>query len=81
VNTGVIGAALRSRTVIWRTTMTTGFPMLDLGLVVAVFAGIFYWMYSLSSRSHAERMEQLRAKKQAHQPWDPNISEGRRNRH
>ena len=60
--------------------MTTGFPMLDAGLVVAVFAGIFYWMYSLSSRSHAERLEQRRAKVQSRQPWDPNITEGRRNR-
>ena len=60
--------------------MTTGFPMLDVGLVVAVFAGIFYWMYSLSSRSRAERLEQRRAKVQPRQPWDPNITEGRRNR-
>lgn len=60
--------------------MTTGLPMLDLGLVVAVFAGLFYWMYSLSSRSHAERVEKRMAKKIAHQPWDPNTTEGRRNR-
>jgi hypothetical protein len=79
-DTLVISAALRSCIVLWRGTMTTGFPMLDLGLVVAVFAGVFYWMYSLSSRSHAERLEKLRAKKQAHQPWDPNTTEGRRNR-
>jgi len=50
--------------------MTTGIPFLDLGLVVAVFVGIFYWMYSLSSRSHAERIEQRRAKSQSHQPWE-----------
>ena len=60
--------------------MTTGIPMLDLGLVVAVFAGIFYWMYSLSSRSHADRVEKRLVKKLSHQPWDPNVSEGRRNR-
>lgn len=60
--------------------MTTGFPMLDLGLVVAMFAGIFYWMYTMSSRSQAERVEQRRAKVQSHQAWDPNTYEGRRNR-
>jgi hypothetical protein len=60
--------------------MTTGFPLLDLALVAAVFAGIFYWMYSLSSRSHAERLEKLRTRKQSNQQWDPNIYEGRRNR-
>ena len=60
--------------------MTTGFPMLDVGLVVALFAGIFYWMYSLTSRSHAKRKEQLQAKKHSRQQWDPNIYEGRRNR-
>jgi hypothetical protein len=63
-----------------RTTMTTGFPMLDVGLVATVFIWLFYWMYSLSSRSHAERIEQRRNKSQAKQPWDPNVSEGRRNR-
>ena len=51
--------------------MTTGFPMLDVVLVVAIFVWIFYWMYSLSSRSHAETMEQRRAKAQSRQPWDP----------
>jgi Na+/melibiose symporter-like transporter len=60
--------------------MTTGFPMLDVALVAAVFAGIFYWMYSLSSRSHAQRLEQLRTRKQSKQAWDPNTYEGRRNR-
>jgi hypothetical protein len=60
--------------------MTTGFPMLDLGLVLAVFAGVFYWMYALSSRSHAERLEKLRSRKQLRQAWDPNTYEGRRNR-
>jgi hypothetical protein len=54
--------------------------MLDLSLVVAVFIGIFYWMYSLSSRSHAERIEQRRSKAQSRQAWDPNTYEGRRNR-
>ena len=60
--------------------MTTGLHFLDIGLVVAVFAGIFYWMYALSSRSHAKRREQRLAKTHSHQQWDPNTYEGRRNR-
>lgn len=59
--------------------MSTGYPMLDVGLVAAVFAWLFYWMYSLSSRSHAKRVAQRLTKKQAQQPWDPNTYEGRRN--
>jgi hypothetical protein len=53
--------------------MTTGFPMLDVALVAAAFGGIFYWMYSLSSRSHAERLELRRAKARSHQPWDAHM--------
>lgn len=60
--------------------MTTGLPILDAGLAIAVFAGIFYWMYCLTSRSQAKRKDQLRARKHTHQPWDPNTTEGRRNR-
>ncbi len=61
--------------------MTTGIPMLDIGLVAAVFAWLLYWMYSLTSRSHAKRVEQRHAKVHARQAWDPNTYEGRRNRH
>lgn len=35
--------------------MSTGLHYLDLGIGVAVFLGIFWWMYVLTSRSHAER--------------------------
>jgi hypothetical protein len=38
--------------------------MLDAGLATIVFAGVFYWMYALTSRSHAQRLEQRRAKAQ-----------------
>ena len=44
--------------------MTTGFSVLDAVLAAVVFAGIFYWMYALTSRSHAQRLEQRRAKAQ-----------------
>lgn len=60
--------------------MTTGFAPLDLALVAAVFIWLFYWMYSMSSRSHAQRAEQRLVRKLSQQPWDPNVTEGRRNR-
>lgn len=60
--------------------MTTGMHLLDLGLVAAVFVGIFFWMYALTSRSHAKRKEQRLAKTHPRQQWDPNTYEGRRNR-
>lgn len=60
--------------------MSTGLHYLDLGIGIAVFAGIFWWMYSLSSRSHAQRRQELSAKKIAHQPWDNDKAGGRGNR-
>ena len=45
------------------TEMSTGLHYLDLGIGVAVFVGIFWWMYALTSRSHAKRKQELREKK------------------
>lgn len=50
--------------------MTTGLHYLDVGLVVAVFAGIFWWMISLSFRSSAQRKRELAIRKVVQQPWD-----------
>jgi len=44
--------------------MITGFSMLNAGLATVVFAGTFYWMYALTSRSRAQRLERRRAKAQ-----------------
>ena len=44
--------------------MMTGFSLLNAGLATVVFAGTFYWMYALTSRSHAQRAERRRAKVQ-----------------
>ena len=60
--------------------ISTGMHYLDLGLGVAVFAGIFWWMYVLTSRSHAQRKLELRSKRVAHQPWDEDGGRGRGNR-
>jgi hypothetical protein len=60
--------------------MSTGIHSLDVGLVVAVFGWIFWWMYSLSSRSHALRKQERLLKKSARQPWDDDKAGGRGNR-
>ena len=60
--------------------MSTGLQYLDLGLVAAAFAGIFWWMYSLSTKSHAQRKLESSSRKIAHQPWDDDKAGGRGNR-
>jgi len=60
--------------------MSTGLHYLDLGLLVAAFAGIFWWMYALSTKSHAQRKLELSSRKIAHQPWDDDKAGGRGNR-
>ena len=60
--------------------MTTGLHYLDVGLVIAVFAGIFWWMYSLCSKSSARRKLELSTKRIARQPWDDDKVGGRGNR-
>jgi hypothetical protein len=60
--------------------MSTGIHYLDIGLVVAVFGGIFWWMYSMSSRSHALRKQERFLRKSARQPWDDDKAGGRGNR-
>lgn len=60
--------------------MTTGLHYLDLAIAFAVFIGIFWWMYSLSSKSHAQRKLELSARKISRQPWGDDKSGGRGNR-
>ena len=60
--------------------MSTGLHYLDVGLVAAVFFAIFWWMYSLSSRSHAQRKQERISQKIARQPWDDDKAGGRGNR-
>jgi len=60
--------------------LSTGLHYLDLGIGIAVFAGIFWWMYTLTSRSHARYKAKLRILKVARQPWDDDKAGGRGNR-
>ena len=60
--------------------MSTGLQYLDLGIGIAVFVWIFWWMYSLTSKSRAQRMLERIPRKMARQPWDEDKPGGRGNR-
>ncbi len=60
--------------------MSTGLHYLDVGVGIAVFVGIFGWMYMLTSRSHARRTLERATRKAARQPWDDDRADGRGNR-
>ena len=60
--------------------MSTGLHYLDVGIGIALFLGIFWWMYSLSTKSSAQRKLELSSRKIAHQPWDDDKAGGRGNR-
>jgi low temperature requirement protein LtrA len=53
---------------------------LDLAIGIAVFAVILWWMYSLTSKSHAQHKMERSARKTARQPWDEDRAGGRGNR-
>ena len=48
--------------------MSTGLQYLDFGICVAAFAGILWWMYVMTSRSHAQRKLERITKKIARKP-------------
>ncbi len=60
--------------------ISTGMHYLDLAIGIAVFAGILWWMYSLTSKSHAQQKLERSARKMARQPWDEDRAGGRGNR-
>jgi len=47
---------------------STGQHYLDVGIVIALFAGIFWWTYTLTSKSHARRKLDRIVKKAVRQP-------------
>jgi len=53
---------------------------LETAIGVVVFLGIFWWMYSLSTKTHAQRKQELSTRRIAHQPWDDDRPGGRGNR-
>ena len=60
--------------------MSNGLHFLEVALVIAVFVGIFWWMYSLTAKSPARRRHEPSSKKIAPQPWDDDKAGGRGNR-
>jgi len=60
--------------------MSTGLNYVDLGIGIAVFVGVFWWMFSLCVKSGAQRKLELSTKKIARQPWDDDKAGGRGNR-
>lgn len=60
--------------------MSTGLNYLDVGLVIAVFAGMFWWMYAQTVKSRAQRTMKQRASRAAVQPWADDKAGGRANR-
>jgi hypothetical protein len=53
---------------------------LDVCIGFALFAGVFWWMYALTSKSHAARQLARSVKKSTRQPWDDDKAGGRGNR-
>jgi hypothetical protein len=53
---------------------------LETAIGIVVFLGIFWWMYSLSTRTHAQRKRELSTRRIARQPWDDDRPGGRGNR-
>jgi len=60
--------------------MSTGLHYLDVGLMVAVFVGIFWSMYAQTVKSRAQRRMEQRASRAAVQPWADDKAGGRGNR-
>jgi hypothetical protein len=60
--------------------MSTGMHYLDVGLFVAMFTGAFWWMYVLTSKSHAQRRLERVVRKTARQSWNDDRAGGRGNR-
>jgi hypothetical protein len=58
-------------------TFSTGMHYLDLGIGAALLFGVFWWMYTLTSRSYAQSRLERATKQGARQPWD-NDRAGRR---
>jgi len=56
--------------------MTIG---LESAIGIVVFLGIFWWMYSLSTKTHAQRKQELSTRRIARQPWEDD-RRGRGNR-
>jgi hypothetical protein len=57
---------------------------LELGIGIAVFGGIFWWMFTLTIKPRSRRKQEIKrepsAKRLVHQPWENDRAGGRGNR-
>jgi hypothetical protein len=57
---------------------------LEVGIGIAVFAAVFWWMFTLTIKSQSQRKQEIKqepsAKRLVHQPWDNDRAGGRGNR-
>ena len=60
--------------------MSTGQFWLDTALVVAMFLGILSWILFMTTKSSAQRKQELALAKILHQPWGGDKAGGRANR-
>jgi hypothetical protein len=49
---------MRPLTEMWSEMMSTGLNYLDLAIGIAVIAGIFWWIFTLSTKSSAQRKQE-----------------------
>ena len=66
--------SLRSSTFVRRQSMISGLHLLEIGIAIAIFGGLLYWAFVAVPRAKAQRREELRARREAHQAWDPDSS-------
>ena len=57
---------------------------LELGIGIAIFAAVFWWMFTLTIKPRSPRKQEIKqepgAKRLVHQPWDSDRAGGRGNR-
>ena len=60
--------------------MSLSLPLLFLVIMIVLLGGAVAWYFTDSSRAIKRRHEELRARRQAQQPWDAQSADGRGNR-
>jgi hypothetical protein len=64
--------------------VSDGMDWLEIGVIVAVIAVVVYWVVILPAREKKKRARERERMNQTHssprQPWDPDLTKGRRNR-
>ena len=64
--------------------VSDGMDLLEIGVIAAVIAVVLYWVVLLPARERRKRERERARMNQTHsgpsQPWDPDLTKGRRNR-